>query len=79
MAASLKQSPLCLPACLEPLEPLLGLQQPRRWTWRSQSGGLHVGKMAHQSLWPTPEAPALVLLGLQLDLEELLDVKILSG
>ena len=42
---------------------------------------MHVGQMAHQSLWPTPEAPAaaVVLLDLQLDLEELLDVKILSG
>ena len=73
------QSPLCLPACLEPLEPLLDLQQPRRCTWSSQAGGFHVGKMAHQSLCPTAEAPAVVVLGLQLDLEELLDVKILSG
>ena len=73
MVASLKQSPLCLPACLEPLEPLLDLQQPRRWTWSR--------KMAHQSLCPTAEAAAVVVLvlDLQLDLEERLDIKILSG
>ena len=73
MAASRKQSPLCLPACLEPLEPLLDLQQPHRWTWSR--------KMAHQSLCPTAEAATLVVLvlDLQLDLEELLDIKILSG
>ena len=37
--------------------------------------------MAHQSLCPTAEAAAVVVLvlDLQLDLEELLDIKILSG
>ena len=64
---------------MEPLEPLLDLHQPRRWTWSSQAGGLHVGKMAHQSLCPTAEAPAVLVMDLQLGLEELLGVKILSG
>ena len=35
--------------------------------------------MAYQSLCPTAQAPAVVVLDLQLHLEELLEVKILSG
>ena len=69
---------------MDPLEPLLDLQTD--WHLLDLQRGGHTWKMAitYQSLRPTAQAPAMVVLYLplhlrRLHLEELLGVKILSG
>ena len=60
-----------LPATwLEPLEPLLDLQTGGH-TW--------IMARAYQSLRPTAQTPAVVVLGLHQEMEEIMEVKIRSG